>query len=169
MKFIKASERLPEQPHSGNENWVVFRQISDHRNCEMINFSRVTSPKLLLKIPLEDLEWLDESKTPSTPILGAEEVLEKLMGNYEDCFDKHTRTTGGGYEADTTDKWELWRSFSPEILSAMQTHSAQYRDECDKLKQGMKDIVSYQEEEKYLSVSPIDLLTRIHSIATSFK
>lgn len=41
---------------------------------------------------------------------------EELEEKFEDAFDKNTRATGGGYEADYTDKWDFWRAFLPSII-----------------------------------------------------
>lgn len=40
---------------------------------------------------------------------------EDLENAFEDCYDRHTAATGGGYEADYTDKWGVWEDFYPHI------------------------------------------------------
>ena len=40
---------------------------------------------------------------------------EQLESEFEDCHDNNTKATGGGYEADYTDKWGVWKAFSPKI------------------------------------------------------
>lgn len=82
MKWIKISDRQPE-------DWeeVVIRRISNrlkiitdittvHKDADAI---LITAGKHSTEeIPFEDLEWLDESPSPSTPILGAE--LKEIEG-----------------------------------------------------------------------------------------
>lgn len=40
---------------------------------------------------------------------------EQLESDFEDCFDKCTRPTQGGYGPDTTDQSDLWDKFKPYI------------------------------------------------------
>lgn len=40
---------------------------------------------------------------------------EQLESEFEDCHDNNTKATGGGYEADWTDKWGVWKEFSQKI------------------------------------------------------
>mgnify|MGYP001582530387 CR=1 FL=1 len=40
---------------------------------------------------------------------------EQLESEFEDCHDNNTKATGGGYEADYTEKSGVWRDFSPKI------------------------------------------------------
>lgn len=40
---------------------------------------------------------------------------EELESNFEDCFDANTRTSEGGYGADTTDRLGLWWAFDPVL------------------------------------------------------
>lgn len=42
---------------------------------------------------------------------------EELESIFEDCYDRYTAATGGGYEADYTDKWAVWKDFWPHIES----------------------------------------------------
>jgi hypothetical protein len=44
-----------------------------------------------------------------------EKAAEKLEEHFEECFDNATKATGGGYEADYTDKWNFYRAFKPFI------------------------------------------------------
>jgi hypothetical protein len=44
-----------------------------------------------------------------------------LEDKFEECFDKCTAPTGGGYEADWTDRGELWKMFLPFIKEALAT------------------------------------------------
>ena len=41
---------------------------------------------------------------------------EWLENEFESAFDDNTAPTGGGYEADYTDKWGFYRKFEPCII-----------------------------------------------------
>ncbi len=41
---------------------------------------------------------------------------EWLESEFESAFDDNTAPTGGGYEADYTDKWGFYRTFEPRII-----------------------------------------------------
>lgn len=68
---------------------------------------------------------------------------KELEDFFEDCFDNNTRTTGGGYEADYTDKWGVWKQFEPKLLTYLAGASSnpEVREENKKLKQGLIDIM----------------------------
>lgn len=57
--------------------------------------------------------------------MSREEILEN---EFEDCFDKSTHATGGGYEADYTDKWRFYRSFKPHILEYAKQESIAFAE-----------------------------------------
>lgn len=40
---------------------------------------------------------------------------EQLEERFDVVFDKYTAPTGGGYEADFTDKWEFYKEFEKSI------------------------------------------------------
>lgn len=62
---------------------------------------------------------------------------EELDYKFDDCFNKSTFQTGGGYEADTTSQNDLWQSFLPHILEyAKQEAIAFHEWSTDKLKAG---------------------------------
>lgn len=44
-----------------------------------------------------------------------EQAAKELELDFERCYDDNTSPTGGGYEADYTDKWGFYRSFKPFI------------------------------------------------------
>lgn len=41
---------------------------------------------------------------------------QELEDKFDECFDKNTRPTGGGYEADWTDKNSLWDDLQPNVI-----------------------------------------------------
>ena len=49
--------------------------------------------------------------------------IDKLEEKFEEAFDKNTAPTGGGYEADYTDKCGFWNDFKVSIIDfAKQYH-----------------------------------------------
>jgi hypothetical protein len=53
---------------------------------------------------------------------------EELKDNFEDCFDKSTYTTSGGYGSDYTDKWEFYKSFEPHILESSKNQAIEFAE-----------------------------------------
>lgn len=79
--------------------------------------------------------YLDES--PSTPILGAEGILDSLP----------------------VSGWESSDIIIPrsKAIQAMQIHSAQYRDECARLREENKEL-----KERYFSAEEINKIQEVH-------
>lgn len=119
MKWIQTKDRLPEPGieviFDGGEVGIIHARVDKFKHPSLI---------VLDSSGEEDYEdiskytrWLDES--PSSPI-GAEEVLKVVS----DIF--YSPATNGKAE-------ESIAKGVQKVNELMQTHSAQYRDECNRL------------------------------------
>lgn len=85
---------------------------------------------------------------------------EQLESLFEECYDNNTKATGGGYEADFTDKWGLWKQFEPHIAEFVQQQSLEFYIWAQKT-----GWIKYEDMDRW-RIIPINYLQKVESPKT---
>lgn len=93
---------------------------------------------------------------------------EELELEFEECFDKNTQATGGGYEADYTDKFGFYRMFEPFIYQYADQQCAEKDTQIKDLHQQLSSLkASMAEKEPSLTDHAVAIGGVNHSAAAA--
>lgn len=84
----------------------------------------------------------------------------ELEDDFDRCFDKNTSPTGGGYEADWTDRNGLWNDFKPAVESFAKQEAIEFKKWCEK----NKEMCSYYKGQSNEQEDLWDLYSKINTV-----